>query len=74
MWWHSLQYQYITCNSSCLGYLNDNFLPVDDKDEGIDSDMKELELLLEEENISDDEDGSDEEIETPDDWINVKNF
>ena len=30
--------------------------------------MKELELLIEEENIlSDDEDGSDEEIETPDD-------
>ena len=60
-----------------LGYLKDNFLPVDDKDEGIDSDMKELELLIEEENIlSDDEDGSDEEIETPDDWISkeLKNW
>ena len=39
--------------------------------------MKELELLIEEENIlSDDEDGSDEEIETPDDWISkeLKNW
>ena len=38
-------------------------IPVDDKDEGIDPDMLELLLVLEDEDIADDEDSSDEEIE-----------
>ena len=37
--------------------------PVDDKDEEIDTDMPELGLVLEDEEIADEEDCSDEEIE-----------
>ena len=38
-------------------------IPVDDKDEGIEPVMLELVLVLEDEDIADDEDSSDEEIE-----------
>ena len=57
-------------------------IPVDDKDEESDSNIAELDILLEEENISDEEDGCDEEtsddcselleLKTPEDGDDVE--